>query len=290
MWLLIGGGVIAIILLTVNSLRYEPVWVSRYWGIKEDKFSNYPRATRIAYANANLVRDYALKFAQIEGRCPKNFDELMNSAYVPPGDFLINPYTGEPVKAVGNREASPGDIKWDLIEEVSGAGSREFLWITVFFEEKPESDIRSIQLGTVCTSENANPKHQEYLRRLRAWMAQLSERESRTYWMCERLGEVFTYSEPGMWEEIAPASLQAADRIIRRRFPARLVRNPWTGRRMRGVPANKPSPGDYTYVPPQENKEHPRLFEIICYGEGGRIIFPMPDEGTGYQQETIKRS
>jgi len=198
---------------------------------------------------------------------PASYPELAASVFMPSPDALINPYTNRPIRQVA--EPSPGDIQWTVEKNAEWEGRRgDAVRITYFIFKK------GMPLGgdSAFYFYDRRPYDREVVR---DWVAHLSPREQRAFWMCEALGGQLYHAMYDYLGEITPTFEEAYERLGGWRIPQGVMRNLWAkGRLMRAVDPGQPSPGDFSYIPFSGLGSKPVDFRLQCYGEGGRNIRP----------------
>jgi hypothetical protein len=218
--------------------------------------------------------DWIIRFVDIfhfaEGRVPATYAQLTSSEYFPSRSALINPYTRLPVEAAA--QPPPGDIRWEVGSSEDPEGNPlEGVKVSYTITKAKGQPPVEQSVGAVYRRNRAIPGRDQVLQ----WVRALSPLERRTYWVCWSLYYQLKSDFTGFLGGDIPRTFRQVRSLLGWRYPAGVLPNPWAQRPMRPVPATAPAPGDFTYITLVGPDGKPGDIDIVCYGDDGRVIFPM---------------
>jgi len=259
-----------------------------------------PEKLKKDFGNVFAINVALELFAWIEQRLPSNYDELMNSPYLPVDrKEILNPYTGEPVsvqpevqpelikagehlkRVIRKGRVKLGDISF-VIKPDGGISITEYAdnetdEDEVFFAHSGlsrkvfERHILGVDDPKVFPPVDAIIAERE---RLSALFSAMDENEKRLFAICRYIGSLmmslpsFGFKLSLNWKE-----LKATGVVLP-------VKNPYTGLSIEDVPYNSPSPGNFTYIGIFKSNNPSRFDDALplCYNAKAEPVDPQNKE------------
>jgi hypothetical protein len=250
------------------------------------RVAKMPDEARRTIANAFWLFRYLEAFSLIEGRLPESYDELSSSVYFPSPRALINPYTGEVVRPV--KVPSYGDLIWEngMRKEANGVVTKS---VRFTFYYDPDGSRKTMRREWYWFSDHEirDMAGLEEFRESKKIIDNGSAREKRLLPLCRNLDVALFYASENLLGEV-PETIDPYLAIDWFFSPHRLP-NLWTNQPMKAVSSRNPAPGDFSYGRLYSLPGEPTSPILLCYDEGGRVIWPW-DWSRKMESEALRKS